>query len=323
MSTILCSCSVNETHEAIAFDSSARENFISTIDSVNKEFAVKNTRSGGTTMKYVSNACKWVLVNVVADGIGGAAGTAIGGILGGTFGSAIASSGYSRYLEYCKNKMKAPSALFVEYSIPFNVYNDSTYRRIEPELIFAFSDNINHSRLDSIGLWHNMLLNSLSLEGENMVYDNGDVDYKGLLWYAETEAVHQEIVSMRECGSLDSCFFAMCNDMNKILIDLDSVPENQDRIFDIISINLQRNTSISKEDASFITSLARHVVGPFAANITRDNVVSYSKELNKAIKSSSLSRKDILLAKSFYQVAVCSSLYWNTIAENQETNEQP
>lgn len=47
--------------------------------------------------------------------------------------------------------------------------------------------------------------------------------------------------------------------------------------------------------------------------IPLEEIPSYSEKISNAIEQSGLSNKDVFMCKEFFQVMVCSYLYWGSV----------
>lgn len=313
VSIVICSCSSNEevvkptNNYAEQISDQARSNFVSSIDIINQKFQSPKTRA--LTMKDVSDFSEWALCGIVADGLGGG--------VGGLLGSAIASTAYAKYLNSVKQKMNTTRGLSDDASLKYiNVYNDSLYKDVEPKISFVFCDGNPQNALDSIGIQHNQLLNEIEMNAADYTTTYGDIDYVKLVQESKRIASEIGLEGVTDNNIVNEDFLAFCDNTVKALASIPSNSENNDQAFDKITNSLKESAKMNTNDAQFLAILAKLLVGPMVFDIDRENIYSYSMSLNDALKNSQLSEKDINYAKALFQVAVCSSLYWNTQIEN-------
>ncbi len=303
---IVTSCSQSEemvqqvTANASYFEDPARSDFIASVEAINKRYQSSLTR---INMQNVSDACEWLLVGVVADGLGG---------VGGVFGSAVASTAYSKYLDYCKSQMRSRRDNQETSKLYVNIYSDSIYKELEPQIAFIFCDDKPRTASDSIGIRHNQLLNDIELSTDGDISSYGKFDIIKLVQDIKSIVSEKGLADTLELNTIDDNFLLFCHETISALSSIRYDRTNMDYVFDEIANSLRDNIKVNSDDAYFLTTLARQLIEPMAVDIDRSNIVSYSKSLNEALRNSQLSEKDVIYAKNLFQIVVCSSLYWNT-----------
>lgn len=309
---VIPSCSNNESGEVIStknnndgltlemLSNEAQRNFIKDIDQINKEFQIPKTK---ISQKDVAEGFKWILKAGV-DGIGGA----IGGLAFGWLTGAAASTLYEVYLEKMEQKMTRTSSYYsYEY---IDVAKNEEYNELYESLAFRFCDNIPKNTQDSIGYIHNEILNAFMVKNErNYILDN-KIDFQS--FYSDYKKMVKQLGYSSEYvdtvfnENLNNCF----NSTIEALANLHVQTKADNNVFDEIELSLYNNAILKKEDAKFLSLLAKNIILSFPRGMPVERLTSYSEKIKNALKHSELTAENISMCKQFFQTIVCSYIYW-------------
>lgn len=311
--TLLTSCTaiddnlventVNRNIDFKQIDNLSQRSFLIAIDSINQSYIKPETR---ISMKDVSKASRFVLVGVIADGIGGCIGSGVASL----FTGAAASYAYDEYLSWCQRRMTRSSAVLakdikdIEQDKHYNIINDSI------KLIFC--ENNPKTVEDSIGLMHNKILNETKLLNNN--YNIGDsIDYNQILADVISSA-SKFGVSYDESDHLDKVkLFAFYDNINKILFK--SIDEKNSKEIAYNEIETSLENILGKDKGKFITVLCKSIFSCLGQDIDLETLLTYSKSLDSILKESKLSEDDMKDCKKLLQTMVSSYTYWKSYTE--------
>lgn len=238
-----------------------------------------------------------------------------GSVFGGAVGATLASAAYKKYIEQCQEKMKENpnNAKASESSfIPLSGYENYDYGDLEKTVSFIFCDGHPVESSDSVGYIHNSLLRRLKAGGCGYVMSSGEIDYKSMLCGIKDYASEMGFTSAFMNDISERNIIAGCSvvvkTLGKCLYDGLTV----EHAFNEIETSMKVYSGFSDADATFIAVLARRLAAVMPFCMTRGNIISYCKSLNASLSESGLSEKSVSRARSLFQVAACSFLYWNS-----------
>lgn len=258
----------------------------SSIDSLHQEYSVIGATRGFSDKwgrKFLSgtvDACVGVL-------------TAETGPFGSFVCATIASGLYDDYFDYCVTRI-AQCPRRISQSISS-----------EPQAIVFNVDN--SSFVDSIGYYHNLVLNEIQSKGVSFIDVDGEIDYNA--FYKEV------LATSKKYGILDSCTFnapIVFKYINSIIRPLTQVEDiDKDACLSIIFNDTYNEWNYDNTT----TTLLRDVCDKIILNdisVNDDCLIEYGTKVNDIIVNSTVpvSTKESL--KIANNVAINSSLYWSS-----------
>ena len=274
----------------------SQKRFLIAIDSINQNYIKNETR---ISMKDVSNASRFVLVNVIADGIGGCVGAGMASWITG----AAASYGYDKYLSWCERQMTR------SFVIAKDIEQDKYYNSINDSIKLIFCENNPKTAEDSIGLMHNKILNATKLLNNNYNVGNG-IDYNQILADVMSSANNLG-VSCDEREYLDKVkLFAFYDRLNAILSKSRDRKKSNDIAYNELEVSLKN--ILGKDKAKFITVLSKAVFSCLGQDIELETLLSYSKNIDSILKDSDLSEDDMKDCKKLLQTMISSYTFWKS-----------
>jgi hypothetical protein len=281
----------------------SQKRFLIAIDSINQSYIKPETR---ISMKDVSKASRFALVNVIADGIGGCVGSGIASWITG----AAASYAYDKYLSWCERQMTRSSAVIAQDTK--DIEQDKHYNIINDSIKLIFCENNPKTAEDSIGLMHNKILNETKLLNNNYNVGNS-IDYNQILADVKSSA-NKLGVSYDESDHLDKVkLFTFYDNINSILLKSQDGKTSNEIAYDELEHSLEN--MIGKDKAKFITVLSKSVFSCLEQDIEFETLLSYSKNIDSILKDSNLSEDDMKDCKKLLQTMISSYTYWKSYTE--------
>lgn len=257
------------------------------IDSLNKEYSTLSSTRGPQAIKWgrrflsgTVDACVGVL-------------TAETGPLGALLFSTVASGLYDDYLDYC---MKSVSHL-PRYAS----------RNVPPVRLSIVLPVENANFVDSIGYYHNILLNEIQSKNLSFVDDNGNIDYNA--YYKEVLAAAKKYGISGNCTTNAPQIFKY---MNSIIKPLAQIKEGSQETYLSIIFNETYN-DFNFDDSK--TLQLRDACDKIIYNdlcMNCDHIVEYGIKVNDLIVSSNVESGIKEGLKIANNIAINSSLYWNS-----------
>lgn len=278
----------------------SQRNFLIAVDSINQSYIEPETR---VSMRDVAKGSRFILVNVIADGIGGCVGSGIAS----WFTAAAASYAYDKYLSWCERQMtKSSSVLALNTK---DIEQDEHYSIINDSIKFIFCDNNPKTTEDSIGLMHNKILNGTKLLNNNYNVGNS-IDYNQTLEDVKSSAAKLG-VSYDEIDHLDKVkLFAFYDKMNRILFKSQDGKTSNEIAYNELGNSLE--SMLGKDKAKFIAVLAKSIFSCLGQDIELETLLSYSKNIDSILKEANLSEDDMKDCKKLLQTMVSSYTYWKS-----------
>lgn len=287
--------------EALA--SVAQQNFVNEVNAIAKEYQNPTTK---IDQEDVAAAAEFVLEAAV-DGLCGAVGAGWFSWLTSAAGSAL----YIKYLDYYieKGETRALSS--------FHMYMDVTKSNVYNELFnrvaFKFCDGNPMNIQDSIGYIHNEILNEFMRQDSQEYFSvGGNVDL-GLFYAKYKNALNDLGYSIIDYSdeNFEKDFRAFFDNVALPLTNVYTGRLSLDNAFLQIQQSFNMDAKFAEEDAKFLSLLAKNIVLSFSQGVSVNDLPSYAEKVNDALKHSDLSKDNIIMCKNFFQVMVCSYLYWS------------
>lgn len=306
-SSLFISCSNND-HEIIAsndinsqFLTNKNQNdFIKGIIKINTEY--KGNSNTRITQKDVARGTQWVL-SAAVDGLGGAVGAGWFSWLTG----AAASTLYDSYLDKCKEQISTRS---FSYEC-IDVANSEEYNRLYKSISFSFCNHSPKNIRDSIGYLHNEVLNAFMLNNKTNYISNNIIDFDTFNF-----EYRKFLQANYPSKDIDQIFNQSTNNyLNNLIKSFASLQvntRNANDAFSEIQLSLYNDAKFKKDEALFLSTLVKEFILSFEY-IPLEEIPSYSEKISNAIEQSGLSNKDVFMCKEFFQVMVCSYLYWGSV----------
>ena len=289
----ITSCS-NELHEVSSFNNETIEfsKLLNSIDSLNRKY-VPQQDTRGFWHKWGRRA----LAGTVDGCVGCVSGAATGGFGGLVFGG-IASGLYDDYMDNIERRMSRSSTM-----------KETTILPVQKQHVIFQSDNGEPADfIDSIGYYHNLILDELKASGISYVHNDTDVDYEGIYKAVTTICKKYGICYNEDNHDKKLAIFAVTDNFIKIMAK-DSIPD-LDTCFNVIENKKISSLGISSEKMKNLHQVCNKIVNSVVST-SSENAISYGNEINKIVDNSSVSlpiKKEIKITNN---IAVNSYLYWN------------
>lgn len=306
VATSMFSCTnVTETasEENIAFISEGNSNdLLNKIDKINEKY---QTTKAPLTKNKDETARKWGgrIFSAVVDGIGGYIAGPAGWLVG-----PLCSWAYEEHWNRCTRDIK-PTTTTRPKKISAR---DSS---MVPTYVVANKEYLTH--IDSIGYYHNLILDKLSQTNNNYFNSDSTINYK--LIYTDCEKASKElsldIPKTEEKEKLISLSefiverIAKCYDENDLNKAFDDINQYYNREF-----NLDETLIITEK-------IQRKIISAIKDINNEDNLKQYANEIYDAIFSSGVSPDLKEKASVANTVTINSKLYWDKAPETCETHK--
>lgn len=296
-SFVLCvfvSCTDDYKQETVSFgynipeEEKAENELFASIDSLNSKYVSNLQSSRGILRKWTRRGLSYMVdgcASAIAAGPTGGLGAAVFGIL--------ASGIYDDYMNWAENEMrKSPKKAVLS--------TDGILKTV----IFT---EVNADFVDSIGYYHNKILNEIKSSGVSYVKNDGGIDY---------DAMYSDIVSSLEKnryrydGTADKkkAMFAFINNLVKNATDPSTF--DLDRTISFLTCRSCLPLKLQKEGIEKLKEICNRVCVTIAQLDTEDAVL-YGKELNRIIEESTAALNIKQTLKVANNVSVNSNLYWS------------
>ena len=217
--------------------------FLTSVDSLNQQVLFEQKLIGkGTRGNWHKWAHKWARrgLSAVADGcVATIAGAATGGFGGAIFG-VLASGLYDDYMDYVEKKMRKSKHSQTRDSIA-----TSTLRTFIPNTIYPCF-------LDSIGYYHNVILQDLTKSNSSYVSKEGNIDYDGMYKAVATLfAKYKQNYSIEKFNMQKNSIFSFTDNLIKELAN----SEKPDLLpcFNLLHSNEYLSLNFSNEDIEMLS----------------------------------------------------------------------
>lgn len=300
ISTLLAGCSQSDNYvttdnseSQMVYANADFENLCKSIDRVNSSYQNGITPLFDQTRVSDKTLIKWTKRGCVA--IADACTSAFLGFIGGT----ICSWAYDDYLDYVLKEVEKPVRKII--SANHTISTDS----IIPSYVYS---NGKKERIDSIGYYHNVLLQDLASSNKNYLLLDGNIDYYTLLRDCVTHAKKRginEYICEADTNRIINFSKAAVSSLVKSTLDCDSLSKTFSLLNEACAPYLNNNDNIERIEA--VESKILSVI----ANVDDESELDkYADEIIKIIEDSKVDNQLKGELKIVTSVSVNSKLYW-------------
>lgn len=262
------------------------------IDSVQNEYTI------GVETRV--NWEKWARrgMSCLVDGVVGAL-FAETGPVGSLIAGGIGSGLYEDYLDYMVSKGKKRRSHRI------------TRSTLSPINAVVLSQG-QASFVDSIGYYHNVILNEIKVKGITFTDNSGNINYRS--------CCNEVLLAARKNGIRNNCninnelLYEYLESIIKPLARLETGDQtqdiNQEIIFSILFNDIFNKFGFSKTKALELRNVCEKIIYN-SMSVNEDQLVDYGTEINKLIVNSDVTATTKDNLKIANNIAINSSLYWS------------
>lgn len=267
----------------ISLEESSFKELCVTIDSIGSKYNSPITR-GNTLTKWGGR-----VFSAVVDGVSGTITGSAGFVVG-----PLCSWAYDEYWDSIVRRMETRGVASESNDIkvsPTYVYNDGCM-----------------AKSDSIGYYHNKILDDIANSGNNYLSESGDIDYQVLLEECIESANKYGIES--QIDSVDKQKYVdFAKDVIRYFVDCYKQGNTLDKAY--ANMNASYNAKFGDKDFIKVEIVQQKIVDILNCIDNEDSVREYADLVNNVLKESTISPELKKEIKTVTDVTINSKLYWN------------
>lgn len=255
------------------------------IDSLRNEYSTLTLTRGAKLNKWgkrllcgVADAC----VGGITSGLGP----------GSLVCSIVASGLYEDYLNYCEKKIKKSPCAQIDRNVS----------SVPKTVVFT---TVNSNFVDSIGYYHNTILNEVQSKGKSFVNDNGSINYAA--YYNVVLAASKRIGISDKFTINKSLIFRYIDSVIKPLAQVEDTSE--ETILSIIFNGIYNRFNYDNVKTLQLRSICEKIIYNDLC-VDEGQEVEYGTKVNELIVRSNVSNDIKETMKIANNIAINSSLYW-------------
>ncbi len=255
------------------------------IDSLHNEYSTLTSTRGAKLNKWGKR-----LLCGIADACVGGITTGLGP--GSLVCSIVASGLYEDYLNYCAGKIKkSPYA--------------QIYRNVSSVQKAVVLTNENSNFVDSIGYYHNTILNEVQSKGKSFIDANGNINYAA--YYNEVLAASKKYGISAIFTINKTLIFRYLDSIIKPLAQVEDISE--ETILSIIFNGTYNDFNFDNAQTIQLRNICEKIIYNDLC-VDEDKVVDYGTKVNELIVRSNVANDTKETMKVANNIAINSSLYW-------------
>lgn len=255
------------------------------IDSLHNEYSIQPSTRGAKLNKWGKR-----LLCGIADACVGGITTGLGP--GSLVCSIVASGLYEDYLNYCTKKIKkSPYAQI-----------DRNVSSVQKAVVFT---KVNSNFVDSIGYYHNTILDKVRSTGKSFVNANGSINYA--VYYNEVLAASKRIGISTKFTINKTLIFRYLDSIIKPLAQVEDISE--ETVLSIIFNGTYNNFNFDDTKTLQLRNICEKIIYNDLC-VDEGQEVEYGTKVNELIVNSNVANDTKETMKVANNIAINSLLYW-------------